>query len=206
MRIFKWECKQIVSASRNVVQWNYMDGEHLSVVHGGYSSVDLLYEDGHNSFGRAFVRIPVLRFIRVPTTIFVSFPDSDTQVTYAHQLFIWSKTTIHCEELDEYKTQVTMTYEFELSGWRRFLHRPLKLLVPRWNEQVWKEDLPLKLRRQQMLDLGFVDFVGLPHEKPSSRPQQTNLILPIRRPPDSPIAKHPFFQRTSTRTSLQKQR
>ena len=37
-------------------------------------------------------------------------------------------------------------------------------LIRRWNEKVWQEDLPLKLRRQKVMRNGFVDFSGLPEK------------------------------------------
>ena len=31
-------------------------------------------------------------------------------------------------------------------------------MVPKWNEKVWKEDYPIKIRRQKVIDLNFKDF------------------------------------------------
>jgi len=202
MPILRWEIERNVPVSTSVVQWNYVDGEHLSVVHSGYSNVSVLYEDGSNSLTRANLSVPVLRFIKLPSTIFVSFPSENTQVTYAHQMFIWSKTTISLRKITERETSVKTIHEFDLTGWRSILYFPLRVLIPRWNQTVWEEDLPVKLRRQQMIDLGFRDFVGLPETAPAADDLSVDTVVPLRRPDDSPISRHPFFQKTTRRVNL----
>ena len=69
----------------------------------------------------------------------------------------------------------------------------LKFLVPKWNEKVWLEDLPIKLRRQKVIDMNFKDFIGLP-EDINERVFKGNrdLKLPIPRLLNSSRDKHPL--------------
>ena len=91
-----------------------------------------------------------------------------------------------------------MNYKFYLEGWKRILEPFLKIMIPKWNEQVWKEDLPVKLRRQKVIDLNFKDFVGLP-DKINKRSYNGNykLSLPIPRPKNSSRDKHPLKRKSS---------
>jgi hypothetical protein len=178
------------------VQWNYLDGEHLTIVHSGYKNAQVLYEDGHNSLVTTLVSVPGIPFIRTRTTLFVSMIDNMTQVTYANQYGIWSRTRITCKRLEDKLTEIEMEYLFYLTGFRRILASFLGKRIPIWNETVWVEDLPLKERRQMVKDLGFVDFRGLaPNEF-------SELFLPLRRPADSPINTHPLRLQTRRRTKL----
>jgi hypothetical protein len=54
-------------------------------------------------------------------------------------------------------------------------------LVPIWNDRIWKEDLPLKLRRHRALRSGFKDFNGLPDEI-SQRRAEGPLKIPLKVP------------------------
>ena len=66
------------------------------------------------------------------------------------------------------KSKYKMRYRFFLVGWRKafapLIGTYLKLTVPWWNARQWKEDLPIKLRRQKMIRAGFKDFMGLPEK------------------------------------------
>ena len=86
-----------------------------------------------------------------------------------------------------------MNYKFYLSGWRAILRPLLKRLIPIWNEKVWQEDLPVKLRRQKVIDMGFKDFWGLPNKVEDRKPNKTfKLNLPIPRPKNSSRDRHPL--------------
>ena len=48
--ILEVEIKRSIDCSSEVAKWNYWDHEHLDVVHGGYKSVDILYDDNNCCF------------------------------------------------------------------------------------------------------------------------------------------------------------
>jgi hypothetical protein len=193
-----------VEASIDVVQWNYFDAEHLIPVHNGYQSVEILFEDGHNSLSTATVSLPLIPFARFSTVMFVSMTDRNTQVTYVKQLGVWSRAEICSEEIGPSSTKITMKYKFLLEGWKRCLAPALRKLIPKWNAQVWDEDLELKIRRQMILDWGFRDFVGLKASSRTDTDRVENevpaLVLPIRRPPDAPVNSNPLRISTSRRS------
>ena len=68
---------------------------------------------------------------------------------------------------DKKKSSIlTMNYKFYLEGWSILLAPLLKILIPRWNEKVWKEDFPVKIRRQKVLSMNFKDFISVNYLAP----------------------------------------
>ena len=119
--------------------------------------------------------------------------DENTLFTYAIQFGLESKTTIKIEEIDKNNCKINSNYKFHLEGWKIIFKPLLKVLIRKWNEKVWLEDLPVKLRRQKVLEMNFKDFVGLPI-KVSDRYNGTikDLKLPIARPKNSRRDQHIF--------------
>ena len=86
-----------------------------------------------------------------------------------------------------------MNYKFHLEGWKVIFKPILKILIKKWNEKVWLEDLPVKLRRQKVLEMNFKDFTGLPVEtKERVNGVIKDLKLPIPRPINSNRDQHIF--------------
>jgi hypothetical protein len=87
-----------------------------------------------------------------------------------------------------------MNYKFYLNGWRIILRPFLNKMIPVWNEKVWKEDYPVKIRRQKILDMGFKDFYGLPKEIENriKTNGERKFKLPIARPKNSTRDQHPL--------------
>ena len=97
--ILEVEISKEVNCSREVAKWNYWDHEHLDVVHGGYKSVDTLYDADNFCFIYSRVRIPVIPFLSAMTPLFLVQHDEFTQFTYAIQFGVVSRTTIKIEEI-----------------------------------------------------------------------------------------------------------
>ena len=182
-----------VNCSKQVAFWNYWDHEHLDVVHDGYSKSDILYDKKEFMFRVDEIKLPIIGFLKPLTPIFTVQHDEDTMITYAIQFGVLSKTTIKIKTVEEKKCEINMNYKFYLNGWRKIIKPILKFLVPKWNEKVWLEDLPIKLRRQKVIDMNFKDFIGLP-EDINERVFQGNkdLKLPIPRLLNSSRDKHPL--------------
>ena len=86
-----------------------------------------------------------------------------------------------------------MNYKFHLEGWRIILKPLLKKMILIWNEKVWQEDLPVKLRRQKVLDMNFKDFIGMPENFDERNYEgKINFKPPIPRPKKSTRDKHPL--------------
>ena len=120
--------------------------------------------------------------------------DENTTITYAIQFGVLSKTTITIRSLEKSKCKINMNYQFHLKGWKKILKPILNKLIPIWNERVWLEDYPIKIRRQKVLNMNFKDFVGLPKDIKDRVSQEYNkeFKLPIPRPKNSTRDKHPL--------------
>ena len=184
--ILEINIKKNIKCSKEVALWNYWDHEHLDVVHGGYTKSDILYDRENYMFRTDLIKIPFFPFMKFTTPIFMVQHDNDTLLVFATQIGVLSKTTIT-------KCEITMNYKFYLNGWRGLLRPLLKKLIPIWNEKVWREDYPVKIRRQKILDMNFKDFVGLP-EKITDRTNNSKkeFKLPIPRPKNSTRDQHPL--------------
>jgi len=196
--ILEMEFHRELNVSKSVAFWNYWDHEHLDIIHDGYRKSDILYEKKNVMLRIDNVNIPVplLPFVTLRTVIFMVQENEDTLYTYAVQMGIVSKTTIKIEEIKKDYCHFTMNYQFELDGWRSILRPLLKRLIPIWNERVWEEDLPLKIRRQKVLRYNFKDFSGLPkktHDR-INNDEIDALELPVKRPRKSTRDKHPFIK------------
>jgi hypothetical protein len=187
-----------VNCSKEVAFWNYWDHEHLDIVHEGYHKSDIFYDKNNYLFRIDLIKIPIIPFLKFVTPIFAVQHNENQLITYAVQMGVISKTTITINAINASKCSIEMNYKFYLNGWRKILRFLLKKLVPIWNEKVWQEDLPVKLRRQKILDLGFKDFVGLPKEiNERKKNQDYKLKLPIPRPKKSTRDLHPLSIKNS---------
>ncbi len=191
--ILEIEINKEIECSAEVAKWNYWDHEHLDVIHGGYEEVDILYDSNNFAFGISTLKIPVIPFLTAKSPLFLVQHDENTQFTFASQFGVLSKTTIKIYPESEKSCKITMNYKFYLNGWRAILRPLLKRLIPIWNEKVWQEDLPVKLRRQKVIDMGFKDFWGLPNKVEERKTTKTfKLNLPIPRPKNSTRDRHPL--------------
>jgi hypothetical protein len=183
-----------INCSKEVAFWNYWDHEHLDIVHNNYKRSDILYDNNNFMFRIDEIKIPLMPFLKANTPIFSVQHDENTLYTYAVQFGIVSKTTITIISLGKFKCKITMNYKFYLKGWKKILKPLLKNLIPIWNERVWKEDLPVKLRRQKVLNMNFKDFIGLPekYEERINNKKDNYLKLPIPRPKNSSRDLHPL--------------
>jgi len=191
--ILEISIKKVIECSKEVAFWNYWDQEHLDVIHRGYTKSDILYDKENYLFRIDLIKIPYIPILKFTTPIFMVQHDNDTLLTFATQFGVLSKTTITIKSLENTRCEITMNYKFYLNGWRRLLKPLLKKLIPIWNEKVWREDYPVKIRRQKILDMNFKDFVGLP-EKITDRinNNKKDFKLPIPRPKNSTRDQHPL--------------
>jgi hypothetical protein len=191
--ILEINIKKNIKCSKEVALWNYWDHEHLDVIHGGYTKSDILYDRENYLFRIDLIKIPFVPLMKFTTLIFMVQHDNDTLLVFATQFGVLSKTTITIKSLENTKCEITMNYKFYLNGWRGLLRPLLKKLIPIWNEKVWREDCPVKIRRQKILDMNFKDFVGLP-EKITDRINNSKkeFKLPIPRPKNSTRDQHPL--------------
>ena len=142
------------------------------------------------------LKVPLIPFLKVSTIDMTVLKDKNTVCTYGFQFGIPSLSTTKYTSISKNKCVVEQNYKFVFSGIKILLYPLIKFLIPRWNERTWKEDLPLKLRRQKVKRMNFKDFKGLP-KKLRDRKFKGNddFKLPIKRLKkiDSLLNKHPFY-------------
>jgi len=190
MTIVEREIVREADCSAAVGWWNQWDHEHVTVAHeGGWVAGHLLYEDEKYAVGLVTIRVPIFSFIKSQALNINIKHDAETMFTINLGLFgIPSITRITIVEDRRDHIIHTTNYKFLLRGWRRILALVLPRLIDHWTESRWQEDLELKMRRQQVLRLGFRDFVGLP-DAVEDRCYEGDLTtkLPIPRLGTSPI-------------------
>ena len=183
--ILEIEITKQVNCCKNVAFWNYWDQEHLEVVHKGYQNVQILYETDQCMFSARNIKIPLIG-LWVTASILMVQKDENTLVSYATQLGVLSKTTVKIKDQSKDSCEIVMHYKFYLNSWQKLLKPLLKILIPKWNEKVWIEDLPIKLRRQKVLRYNFKDFIGLPKKIEDRKYEgEIKLSIPIPRPKKS---------------------
>ena len=192
--VLEVEINKKINCSKDVALWNYWDHEHVDIVHGDYKESHILYDKNNFMFRVDNIKVP-FPFTKFQTPLFMVQHDEDTIYVYAVQIGVISKTTITVKSLNTSSCHITMNYKFYLNGWKKILKPFLKIMIPKWNEKVWLEDYPLKLRRQKVLDMNFKDFKGLPKEisqRINNDEDNKPFKLPIPRPFNSTRDLHPL--------------
>jgi len=182
-----------VEAAAAVCIWNFCDYEHPPYVHQGYPEAFIMHEQDGVAVSLTTASVPIFRFLKSAALQVSIRKDEKTFVLYSSYFGAPSITTYIFDEPRKDFTVCTMIYRFYLTGWRRLLAPALRFLLPIWNRQIWEEDLPLKLRRQKVMRMGFKDFKGLP-DKIEDRHYDGPIddSLPIVRLKGSPVDKHDF--------------
>ena len=113
---------------------------------------------------------------------------------------IVSRNRITINEIGEEKSEIIMNYKFHLKYWQLPFKNLLKKLFTKWNDKIWNEDYPVKIRRQKILNLNFRDFIGLPLKRSERKfkGKKYKLVLPVKRYKNSSRDQHPLsFKRES---------
>jgi len=197
MKILDVTFKRKVNCSANVCKWNHWDHDHLHHTHKSfYKKAQIFYEDDRVVFIWHVMQVPLIPFLKVSTYDFTVLKDKNTVVTYGFQFGVPSCSTATYKDITKDKCSVRVNYKFQFSGLNIFLYPLIKLMIPRWNQETWNEDLPLKSRRQKILRMNFKDFHGLPKRtKDRKFSGKIDFKLPIRRlrRNNNLITKHPFY-------------
>ena len=195
---------QHISCSADVLLWNYLDDEHLIPIHGGYKSAYNLYKGRHFNLNLLLTQPPLLPFA-IPTLTLEIHHSKYTLYTYAIQIFLVSKTEVFITPKEDNSSDVSVIYKFMVPNFIPGIRKLLTYLSSKWFHVVLSEDLPLRLRRQRVLEAGFLDYVGMPKHKKSNQKEspfttQANKSNspyeykdPLWPPPGSPLYEHPLY-------------
>ena len=180
--LINFEISREVNVSRGVCLWNTWDHEHLYFVHKQFEFAKMLYEDSHVAFIRTKVKIPFLPIYLNCLHTMTSLKNGDVMVIDTLPFGMLSKLEMRYIELGPKRTKLHNLYTLDVP----IFFYPIKNLVPKmiqkWNDINWDEDLPIKMRRQQAIDMGFRDFYG---RDVSNKKSDVFLKLPLARTKDS---------------------
>ena len=190
MKVVEIKYQNEAECSASVAIWNYYDLEHFIPVHKGWGEFITLYESADTISFLGTMKSPFLPFLTVNSLVVQVRHDDNTLKVINTMLGVSVLSTIKITEIRKDYSAFEMSYKFIFMGWREFLlpavEPILRRLVVFWNDRQWREDLPVKLRRQKVLRLGFKDFKGLP-DKISERHYDGPIknSLPVPRLKDS---------------------
>lgn len=193
MRIVERTVVKDVATAPAVAEWNFWDFEHGPFVHKGHVNHSVLFEDETTAVVMSVTRAPIFSFLKYSSLHVMVRVSPSLSRAWNRGLFgIVGAVDYHFEQSSPDHTRITMNYRFYLSGWQIVLGPLLYRLIAAWSEQIWIEDLGLKLRRQKVLRLGFKDFIGLPVKIADRRNDgELNIKLPLPKLKDSPVLRLP---------------
>ena len=192
MKIIEIYCHQETDCAAGVGMWNYWDQEHILSTHGGIDESNVVYEREGVAINLFSMRFPVLSFLKINSMVTMIREDENTIVVYNTMAGMPAMTRIEITEPEKDRSVYHMRYRFILYGWREWLSPLiewyLRKRVPWWNDRQWREDLPIKQRRQKVMRAGFKDFKGLPDDVQDRHYDgPLNCELPVPRLKGSPV-------------------
>ena len=179
----KFTIERTAPVSREVCLWNTWDHEHLYFVHQQFDSAEMLFENKTTAVIMTKVKLPFLPIRVFNLHCLYQLQDGNVLVVDTLPFGIIAKVKMMYDAINDTETLLTNHYELQLPFYFRPFAALLKKMIQRWNDINWAEDLPLKTRRQQAIDLGFRDFVGIDHRLKG----KSKFILPLGRTPNSII-------------------
>jgi len=191
MKIIERVVVKEVAVSASVAEWNFWDFEHGQFVHKGHVEHWVLYEDSTTAVIISTMKVPVLSFLKYSSLhVMVRINERLSRAWNRGLLGVIAASNYQFESIGRDQTRITITYRFYLQGWRILLAPILYRQISQWSDRIWEEDLPLKLRRQRVMRLGFKDFTGLP-DSPADRHNDADipLKLPLPKLKSSPVMR-----------------
>ena len=160
----------------------YLGSRAPYFVHKQFQASKLLYEDANVALIQTKIKIPFLPIYLNSLHTMTSLKGGDVMVIDNLPFGVLSKLEMQYIELEPKKTRLINSYSLDLPVFFYPFKSLIPILVRKWNDTNWSEDLPIKIRRQQAVDIGFTDFLG--KNRDSSR-QPARLKLPLPRTKDS---------------------
>jgi len=173
----KFEINRTIDVSKDVCLWNTWDHEHLYFVHKQFNKAKILAESNKSVAIETEMKVPFLPIRLKGLHLLFEIEDNNVLVIDTLPFGVRVKLLMQYVVLDKCKTKLINNYEIDLPWFLFPMSLVLKKIIPKWNEVNWLEDMPLKLRRQKALDLGFKDYYGITKDPLNNRP----LRLPIKR-------------------------
>ena len=169
-------CEAEADCPKEVLLWNYYDHEHLVGTHyKHYRDVRILAERDDWALVYHRKRMP---FLPLSTSgVAFRYIDKNTMKTFhkdAIGLMLEQDTEFF--DLPHDRSRVRVTYRVHVHPLFKFLQPIFDRLFRKWFNEVWAEDMPMRLRRWKVYKLGFKDFEGIEYiNKKMPRPVHRNM-------------------------------
>jgi hypothetical protein len=181
-------CEKEMDCSKEVVIWNYFDHQHVVGTHFKYySRYKITAEQNEWCLVERFYRLPIIK-LKTSSYGFMFLENPNVIRSYQFgKLGLVVDQTIHLEDRGPNRCLVASEYRLEAPAFMKPLEPLWKRITARWFINTWDEDAPMRIRRQQVWNLGFRDFVGVdyinqktaqPADVPKDRPYPVELPVP----------------------------
>ena len=188
MAVLFSRCEKEMDCSKEVVIWNYFDHEHVVGTHYKYyDKFNIVAEKDDWTLVERFYRLPI---IGLKTSsygfMYLENPNLIRSIQFG-KIGLVLDQTIHLTDIGPDRCLVATEYRLKAPFFFKALAPLWKRITDRWFINTWDEDAPMRLRRQQVWNLGFRDFVGIdyvnqkkpqPEGVPSNRPYPVQLPVP----------------------------
>lgn len=182
----KFKIIRTVNVSKAVCLWNTWDHEHLYFVHKQFGNSKILFENSNLAVIQTTMKIPYLPISFNSLHTLISLSNLDVLVIDTMPFGIMARLLMEYKEINPQKTKLVNTYEINLPFYFIPLKKIIKKMILKWNAINWVEDMPLKMRRMQALQLGFIDFYGIPKNQAIKNTTiKLDIKLPLPRLKDS---------------------
>lgn len=170
-------CEAQADCPKEVLLWNYYDHEHLVGTHyKHYSEVRILAERDDWALAYHKKKMP---FLPISTTGFAfRYIDKNVMKTFHRDsigLSLEQDTAFF--DLPGDRCRVVVTYRVNVYPVFKFLQPIFQKLFRKWFTEVWAEDMPMRIRRWKVYNLGFQDFGGIEYIN-KKLPKPENLQVP----------------------------
>jgi hypothetical protein len=188
MAVLFSRCEKEMDCSKEVVIWNYFDHEHVVGTHYKYyDKFNIVAEKDDWTLVERSYRLPIIGY-RTSSFgfMYLENPNLIRSIQFGKLGFTMDQL-IHLTDIGPHRCLVATEYRLNVPFFLKPFEGLWRRITERWFVNTWDEDAPMRLRRQQVWQLGFRNFVGIdyinqktakPAELPSERPYPVELPVP----------------------------
>ncbi len=183
-------CEAEMDCPKEVVMWNYYDHEHLVGTHyQHYDQARILAERDDWALVYRKKKMPLLPLSTAG--IALQFMDGNTmRVFHKDSIGFLLEQTTHFEDLPGNRSKVRVIYTIHTHPFFKLFEAIFQKLFQRWFTEVWAEDVPMRLRRWKVYQLGFKDYGGIDYiNEKRARPADLRIPPYEFKPPLPTLAK-----------------
>jgi len=146
---------------KEVVIWNYYDHEHLCGTHWKlYHEARVLAEKDDWALVFRKSKIPIVPFSN--QGIGFQMMEGNVMKTFHFDMVgFLLEMEVHFFDLPNNRSKMDIVYQIRVPYWMRFIEPLFRKVFTNWFDNAWAEDVPMRMRRWKVYQLGFKDFHGV---------------------------------------------